>query len=136
METLRNKPFNYLQHIAVTTLLVFGAMVISMRTCDLGIGKCVQVVSARRELSYACLVLELTGGISATALAFLVCPNDLVYPSDIDENLVTVSGRLLLQIAFRAVVSEGEDLCGSMYLLRNDSHVTKSITGVEKVVQW
>ncbi|KAG7563097.1 hypothetical protein FFLO_01405 [Filobasidium floriforme] len=53
IENLLERPFNYTRHWLVTTGLVFSAMLVSMTTCDLGI------------------VLELTGGLSATALAFL-----------------------------------------------------------------
>ncbi|CED85318.1 amino acid transporter [Phaffia rhodozyma] len=45
--------FNKKRHIIVTTAIVFSSMAISMMTCDLGV------------------VLELTGGLSATVLAFV-----------------------------------------------------------------
>ncbi|KAI5455453.1 hypothetical protein NCC49_000263 [Naganishia albida] len=48
-----DKPFSYRRHVIVTTVLTFSTMLVSMTTCDLGI------------------VLEITGGLSATALAYL-----------------------------------------------------------------
>jgi hypothetical protein len=47
-------PFSQKRHVVITTAVVFSAMIISLLTCDLGI------------------VLELTGGLSATVLAFIV----------------------------------------------------------------
>lgn len=49
-------PFDKKRHVIVTSVLVFSAMLLSLLTCDLG------------------LVLELTGGFSATALAFILPP--------------------------------------------------------------
>ncbi|KAG9295463.1 hypothetical protein G9A89_013492 [Geosiphon pyriformis] len=51
-----NAGFSQVRHVIVTTFLVGGAMVISLLTTDLG------------------LVLELTGGFSATALAYILPP--------------------------------------------------------------
>ncbi|KAI0675096.1 amino acid transporter [Trametes maxima] len=48
-----NEPFNMQRHIFFTTALIFSSMLISMITCDLGV------------------MLEVTGGASATALAFI-----------------------------------------------------------------
>ncbi|RSH89397.1 hypothetical protein EHS25_002509 [Saitozyma podzolica] len=49
----KGKPFSRVRNIVVTSLLVFTTMGISLMTCDLGV------------------VLELAGGLSATALAFI-----------------------------------------------------------------
>lgn len=49
-----DKPFSYRRHVIITTVITFSTMLVSLTTCDLGI------------------VLEITGGLSATALAFLV----------------------------------------------------------------
>ncbi|CAJ0916211.1 10029_t:CDS:2 [Entrophospora sp. SA101] len=51
-----NEMYLLKRHVIITTLLVAGAMFISLLTNDLGI------------------VLELTGGFSATALAFILPP--------------------------------------------------------------
>ncbi|CAG8493587.1 796_t:CDS:2 [Dentiscutata erythropus] len=51
-----NEQFNVLRHVIITTLLVGGAMIISLLTDNLG------------------TVLELTGGFSATALAYILPP--------------------------------------------------------------
>lgn len=48
-----NKPFDQTRHVIYTTLLVGSGLLISLSTCDLGI------------------VLELTGGFAASALAFV-----------------------------------------------------------------
>lgn len=48
--------FHGRRHVIITTAIVFSTMLISLVTCDLGI------------------VLELTGGLSATVLAFVVSP--------------------------------------------------------------
>ncbi|KAK4055630.1 hypothetical protein OIV83_000176 [Microbotryomycetes sp. JL201] len=45
--------FNHRRHVVITTSLVLGAMTVSLITCDLGV------------------ILELAGGFSATALAYL-----------------------------------------------------------------
>ncbi|KAK4057963.1 hypothetical protein OIO90_001182 [Microbotryomycetes sp. JL221] len=45
--------FNHRRHVLITTSLVLGAMLVSLLTCDLGV------------------ILELAGGFSATALAYL-----------------------------------------------------------------
>ncbi|KAI9492230.1 transmembrane amino acid transporter protein-domain-containing protein [Zychaea mexicana] len=50
------KAFQRTRHIAITTVLVLVALTVSLLTCNLGI------------------VLELTGGFSATALAFILPP--------------------------------------------------------------
>lgn len=50
----KGRPFSQTRHVAVTSGIVFGAMLISLMTCDLGV------------------VLEIAGGLSATALAFIV----------------------------------------------------------------
>lgn len=52
----KDKPFNRTRHIVITAAIVFSAMLISLLTCDLGV------------------VLEIAGGLSATALAFIVSP--------------------------------------------------------------
>ena len=39
IENLLERPFNYTRHWLVTTGLVFSAMLVSMTTCDLGIGQ-------------------------------------------------------------------------------------------------
>ncbi|GMK53827.1 hypothetical protein CspeluHIS016_0104130 [Cutaneotrichosporon spelunceum] len=49
----RGKPFSRTRHVASTCAIVFSAMFISLLTCDLGV------------------VLEIAGGLSATALAFI-----------------------------------------------------------------
>ncbi|RSH77368.1 uncharacterized protein EHS24_003328 [Apiotrichum porosum] len=49
----KDKPFNRTRHIVITAAIVFSAMLISLLTCDLGV------------------VLEIAGGLSATALAFI-----------------------------------------------------------------
>lgn len=54
----KDKPFNRTRHIVITAAIVFSAMLISLLTCDLGV------------------VLEIAGGLSATALAFIVSPPD------------------------------------------------------------
>jgi sodium-coupled neutral amino acid transporter 11 len=51
-----NEPYLLKRHVIITTLLVGSAMLISLLTDDLGI------------------VLELTGGFSATALAYILPP--------------------------------------------------------------
>ncbi|KAG8802448.1 hypothetical protein FRC16_009637 [Serendipita sp. 398] len=48
-----NSPWNKRRHIIITTVLVSGAIFISLLTCDLGV------------------VLEVAGGVAATALAFI-----------------------------------------------------------------
>ncbi|SCV71054.1 BQ2448_3816 [Microbotryum intermedium] len=48
-----DQPFNPKRHLIITSALVLSAMIVSLITCDLG------------------LVLELAGGFSATALAYL-----------------------------------------------------------------
>ncbi|KDQ53489.1 hypothetical protein JAAARDRAFT_39173 [Jaapia argillacea MUCL 33604] len=48
-----HEPFNYQRHVLFTTSIIFSAMFISLITCDLGV------------------MLEITGGVSATALAFI-----------------------------------------------------------------
>lgn len=50
----KDKPYNRTRHVVITSVIVFSAMVISLLTCDLGV------------------VLEIAGGLSATALAFIV----------------------------------------------------------------
>lgn len=45
--------FDEKRHVVITTSVVVGAMVVSLITCDLG------------------LILELAGGFSATALAYI-----------------------------------------------------------------
>ncbi|KAJ1980995.1 hypothetical protein H4R34_002246 [Dimargaris verticillata] len=47
-------PFSRVRHVAVTTAMMLASLLISLLTCDLGI------------------VIEITGGISATALAFIL----------------------------------------------------------------
>ncbi|ORX40103.1 transmembrane amino acid transporter protein-domain-containing protein [Kockovaella imperatae] len=47
------RPFSYTRHVVFTSLIVFSAMTVSLLTCDLGV------------------VLEIAGGLSATALAFI-----------------------------------------------------------------
>ncbi|KAI9279533.1 transmembrane amino acid transporter protein-domain-containing protein [Sporodiniella umbellata] len=49
-------PFNKLRHFLITTVLILASILISLLTCNLGI------------------VLELTGGFSATVLAFVLPP--------------------------------------------------------------
>ncbi|EIW73705.1 hypothetical protein TREMEDRAFT_67510 [Tremella mesenterica DSM 1558] len=49
----KDKPFSQTRHVVITFLIVFSTMTISLVTCDLGV------------------VLELAGGLSATALAFI-----------------------------------------------------------------
>ncbi|ORY28481.1 transmembrane amino acid transporter protein-domain-containing protein [Naematelia encephala] len=49
----KDRPFSHRRHVAVTALVVFSTMSISLLTCDLGV------------------VLEIAGGLSATALAFI-----------------------------------------------------------------
>lgn len=49
----KDKPFSKVRHVAVTSAIVFTSMAISLTTCDLGV------------------VLEIAGGMSATALAFI-----------------------------------------------------------------
>ncbi|KAL7423107.1 hypothetical protein Q5752_002406 [Cryptotrichosporon argae] len=49
----KDRPFSKTRHIVVTSLIVFTAMLVSLVTCDLGV------------------VLEVAGGLSATALAFI-----------------------------------------------------------------
>ncbi|CAI2180426.1 2973_t:CDS:2 [Funneliformis geosporum] len=51
-----NAPFSLKRHVTLTTIFVMGAMMVSLLTNDLGI------------------VLELTGGCSATALAYILPP--------------------------------------------------------------
>jgi len=48
-----HETFSYQRHLLFTTSILFASMILSMITCDLGV------------------MLELTGGISATALAFI-----------------------------------------------------------------
>ncbi|KAK0226084.1 amino acid transporter [Armillaria fumosa] len=48
-----HEPFNQQRHIFFTTTILFGSMLIALVTCDLGV------------------MLEITGGVSATALAFI-----------------------------------------------------------------
>ncbi|KAK0485962.1 amino acid transporter [Armillaria novae-zelandiae] len=48
-----HEPFNQQRHIFFTTSILFGSMLIALVTCDLGV------------------MLEITGGVSATALAFI-----------------------------------------------------------------
>ncbi|WOO77390.1 Vacuolar amino acid transporter 2 [Vanrija pseudolonga] len=49
----KDRGFSHRRHVVVTSLIVFSAMFISLLTCDLGV------------------VLEIAGGLSATALAFI-----------------------------------------------------------------
>lgn len=49
----KGQPFDQTRHVAITSAIVFSAMLISLLTCDLGV------------------VLEIAGGLSATALAFI-----------------------------------------------------------------
>ncbi|KAG1443468.1 hypothetical protein G6F56_010664 [Rhizopus delemar] len=51
-----SSPFNKIRHFLITTLLILTSIAISLLTCNLGI------------------VLELTGGFSATVLAFVLPP--------------------------------------------------------------
>jgi solute carrier family 38 (sodium-coupled neutral amino acid transporter), member 11 len=51
-----NQPFNLPRHFLFSTLLVFGAMLLSLLTCDLG------------------AVFELIGATSACALAYILPP--------------------------------------------------------------
>lgn len=51
-----SQPFNFTRHVVITTALVLAALLISLLTCNLGI------------------VLELTGGFSATMLAYILPP--------------------------------------------------------------
>ncbi|PWN53419.1 hypothetical protein IE53DRAFT_324819 [Violaceomyces palustris] len=67
--------FDRPRHLAMTTGLVVSAMVVSLLTCDLGI------------------VLELTGGLSATALAF-------IFPSLCYLKLSGESGQRFVQGGF------------------------------------
>ncbi|KAF8313105.1 hypothetical protein DL93DRAFT_2081473 [Clavulina sp. PMI_390] len=48
-----HEEFDHHRHIISTTIILFGAMLLSLVTCDLGV------------------MLEITGGVSATALAFI-----------------------------------------------------------------
>jgi len=48
-----HETFSYQRHLLFTTSILFASMILAMITCDLGV------------------MLELTGGISATALAFI-----------------------------------------------------------------
>ncbi|KIM26967.1 hypothetical protein M408DRAFT_175835 [Serendipita vermifera MAFF 305830] len=48
-----NEQWNKTRHIILTTVILFGSMLISLMTCDLGV------------------VLEVAGGVAATALAFI-----------------------------------------------------------------
>jgi len=48
-----HEQFDYHRHIIITTVIMFGAMLLSLVTCDLGV------------------MLEITGGVSATALAYI-----------------------------------------------------------------
>ncbi|KAH9948991.1 amino acid transporter [Amylocystis lapponica] len=48
-----NEPFHMQRHVFLTTVIVASSMLIAMITCDLGV------------------MLEITGGVSATALAFI-----------------------------------------------------------------
>lgn len=50
----RGQPFSRTRHVVSTCAIVFSAMLVSLLTCDLGV------------------VLEIAGGLSATALAFIV----------------------------------------------------------------
>ncbi len=52
----RGQPYSRTRHVLSTVAIVFSAMLISLLTCDLGV------------------VLEIAGGLSATALAFIVSP--------------------------------------------------------------
>ncbi len=58
----KSQPFSQKRHVIVTSLIVFSTMGISMLTCDLGV------------------VLEIAGGLSATALAFIVSSSSASLP--------------------------------------------------------
>ncbi|OCF33462.1 solute carrier family 38 (sodium-coupled neutral amino acid transporter), member 11 [Kwoniella heveanensis CBS 569] len=49
----KSRPFNQQRHVIITSLTIFSTMAIALITCDLGV------------------VLELSGGLSASALAFI-----------------------------------------------------------------
>jgi sodium-coupled neutral amino acid transporter 11 len=85
IENLLDRPFSYKRHAIVTTCLVISAMLVSMTTCDLGIGESRQQYVTQVSLTQTDwpIVLELTGGLSATALAFLVSSVDY----DVSEDL-------------------------------------------------
>jgi len=48
-----HEPFDHHRHIIITTVILFASMILSLITCDLGV------------------MLEITGGVSATALAYI-----------------------------------------------------------------
>lgn len=50
----KSKPFSKLRHVIITSAVIFIAMGLALTTCDLGV------------------VLELAGGLSASALAFIL----------------------------------------------------------------
>ncbi|OWZ57491.1 solute carrier family 38 (sodium-coupled neutral amino acid transporter), member 11 [Cryptococcus neoformans] len=50
----KSKPFSKLRHVIITSAVIFIAMALALTTCDLGV------------------VLELAGGLSASALAFIL----------------------------------------------------------------
>lgn len=50
----KSKPFSKLRHVIITSSVIFIAMGLALTTCDLGV------------------VLELAGGLSASALAFIL----------------------------------------------------------------